>query len=31
MAKIDFEIEKWDDIEFNTGNLDWAVRPYEIK
>ena len=30
MARIDFEIDDWQDVEFNFGKLKWLVTPKEL-
>jgi len=30
MAKVDFEVKKWTDIDFGLGKLDWLKHPNEI-
>ena len=30
MAKIDFDVNKWNEIDFGKGTLDWLQRPKEL-
>ena len=30
MAKIDFEVQSFSEIEFNIGTLDWVIKPKDL-
>jgi hypothetical protein len=30
MAKIDFNVDTWEEVEFGKGNLDWIKSPKDI-
>ena len=30
MAKVDFEVNSWDEVSYNIGILDWLVSPKNL-